>query len=59
VKELECSWGFYQENGSSTPSCHTWTDYQPSVSVALDFIVFFTALLGLLAALVVSTISIV
>jgi len=47
-------------HGSSVciPSCHTWTQYEPSVSTAIDVIVLLCASVGLCAAIVVLVLSI-
>jgi len=60
-KTLECTQGFYRENGSSMciPSCHMWTELEPTVSIAIDVIVCFAALTGFLSAIAVLVISIV
>ena len=61
VKTLECTQGFYRENGSSVciPSCHAWTEYEPTISIVIDVILFMAALVGFLAAVAVLVISVV
>jgi len=61
VKTLECTQGFYLENGSSVciPSCHKWTQYEPNLSTALDVIVLLCALVGLIAAIVALVLSVI
>ena len=59
VTVLECSEGFYQENGSSvcTPSCYTWTQYSKELSLFLDAVSIIFTLIALLGALAVIIIS--
>ena len=62
VKTLECTQGFYQENGSSVcvPSCHAWTEHEgTTISAAIDITVFVTALIDFFAAIAVIVISII
>ena len=61
VKTLECTQGFYRENESSAciPSCHNWTEYESTATIAIDVIVFIAALIGFLAAVAVLVISVV
>ena len=59
MEVLECSEGFYQENGSSicTPSCYTWRQFSKTVSILQDVIIFVSAFIGFVAAVAVIVIS--
>ena len=58
-KVLECSHGFYQENGSQLciPSCYTFTEYEESLSIAIDVMLGVTVFVGFLSAIAVIVIS--
>ena len=59
AKILECSRGFYQENGSQIciPSCYSWTAYGKTLSISVDVMLGVTAFIGLLSAIAVLVIS--
>ena len=59
VAVLECSEGFYQENGSSvcSPSCYTLLQYNKALSIFLDVVAFTTAFIAFVAGAAVIIIS--
>jgi len=61
LKTLNCTRGFYQENGSSVciPSCHIWTENKPAASKAIDVILLFSHLVGFVTTIAVLIISVV
>ena len=59
LEVLECSKGFYRDNGSSAciPNCHTWKEYSDQLSLFMDVMVLIAAVIGFLASVAVLVIS--
>ncbi len=56
---LECSDSFYRENGSQVcvPSCYSWSQYGRNLSIGIDAVVIFMAVIGGSASITILIIS--
>ena len=56
---LECSDGYYRENGSQIciPSCYSWHQYERRVSLAFDVVICLSAVIGGIAGILILIIA--
>ena len=61
AEPLQCREGFFRQDPSSfcEPSCHSWLQYPKAESIFIDVVVFLTAFIGFVVAIVVLVISVV